>query len=61
MEDLISTIILLSYLLGKRLGLDYEDINLSLQDKLKLNIIQDHKIENWYGDLSQLLEYINKK
>ncbi|MCF6460966.1 MazG-like family protein [Clostridium sp. Cult3] len=60
MEDLISNVILLSYLLGKRLGLDYEDINLSLQDKLKLNIIQDHKIEKWYGDLSQLLEYINK-
>ncbi len=59
MEDLLSNIILLSYLLGRRLGLDYEDINLNLKNKIKLNIVQDHQIEKWYGDLSQLLELLN--
>ncbi|QQY79804.1 MazG-like nucleotide pyrophosphohydrolase family protein [Keratinibaculum paraultunense] len=58
-EDLLSNIILLSYLLGKRLGLDYDDINLNLRNKIKLNIIKDHQIEKWYGDLSQLLELLN--
>lgn len=58
-EDLLSNIILLSYLLGRRLGLDYEDINLNLKNKIKLNIIKDHQIEKWYGDLSQLLELLN--
>jgi hypothetical protein len=57
-EDLTSNIILLSYLLGKRLGLNYKDINSSLQDKIKLNLIEGHKIERWYGDLSELLEFI---
>jgi hypothetical protein len=56
-EELISNIILMSYLLGKRLGLDYEDINSNFIDKIKLNLI-DHKIEKWYGDLSELLEFM---
>ena len=59
-EDLISNIILLSYVLGKRLGLSYDDINSNLEDKIKLNLLEDHKIEKWYGDLSQLLEFIRR-
>ena len=59
-EDLSSNIILLSYLLGKRLGLNYEEINSNLEDKIKLNLIENHKIEKWYGDLSELLEFIRK-
>ncbi len=59
-EDLTSNIILLSYLLGKRLGVSYEDINSNLEDKIKLNLIKEHKIEKWYGDLSELLEFIRE-
>ncbi|NMB26602.1 MAG: hypothetical protein GX987_00930 [Tissierellia bacterium] len=61
LEDLISNIILLSYLLSKRLGLNYEDIDSNLQDKIKLSLIEDHKIEKWHGDLSELLEFIMSK
>lgn len=53
--DIISNIILLSFLLSKRLGLNYEDVISSFQDKVKLNIAEEHKIEKWYGDLSELL------
>jgi len=59
-EDLTSNIILLSYLLGKRLGVSYDDINSNLEDKIKLNLIKDHKIEKWYGDLSELLDFIRE-
>ena len=58
-EDIISNLILESMLLGKRLGLDYESINQALKDNIKINLIEDHKIERWYGDLSLLLEYID--
>ncbi len=61
LEDLISNIILLSYLLSKRLGLSYEDIDSNLQDKIKLNLLEDHKIEKWHGDLSELLEFMMSK
>lgn len=61
LEDTISNIMLLSFLLSKRLGLDYENISSNLEDKIRLNILEDHKIEKWYGDLSELLEFIKSK
>lgn len=61
LEDLISNLILESLLLGKRLGLSYESINKALKDNIKINLIEEHKIERWYGDLSILLEYINQQ
>lgn len=60
-EDLITNIMLLSFLLGKRMGIDYEDIGSNLKDKVKLNILEGHKIEKWYGDLSELMEFLRTK
>lgn len=60
LEDIISNLILESLLLGKRLGLSYESIESALRDNIKLNLIEEHKIERWYGDLSILLEFIDK-
>lgn len=59
LEDLISNLILESLLLGKRLGLSYENINAALRENIKINLIEEHRIEKWYGDLSILLEYID--
>lgn len=59
LEDIISNLILESLLLGKRLGLSYEGIESALRDNIKLNLIEEHKIERWYGDLSILLEFID--
>lgn len=58
LEDVISNIILQSYILGKRLGIDYNDINNALVENIKLNLIEEHKIERWYGDLSSLMEFL---
>lgn len=58
LEDLISNIILESYILGKRLGINYEDMDMALKENIKLNLVKEHKIERWYGDLSQLLDHI---
>ncbi|CAK7047878.1 MazG-like family protein [Tissierella carlieri] len=60
LEDIISNLILESLLLGKRLGLSYEGIEAALRDNIKLNLIEEHKIERWYGDLSILLEFIDQ-
>jgi hypothetical protein len=59
LEDNISNLILESLLLGKRLGLSYESIKSTLRDNIQLNLIEEHKIEKWYGDLSILLEFID--
>lgn len=61
LEDSISNVILESLLLGKRLGLSYENIDKALKENIKINLIEEHKIERWYGDLSSLLEYLNQQ
>lgn len=59
-EDIISNLVLESLLLGKRLGLSFESIKSALRDNIKINLIEEHKIERWYGDLSLLLEFIDQ-
>ena len=59
-EDTISNIIMESYVLAKRLGISFKDLDSTLKDNIKLNLIEEHKIERWYGDLSTLLEFIDK-
>lgn len=61
LEELVSNTLLLTLLLGKRLGLEYKDINSSLIDKIKLNMLENHKIEKWYGDLGELMELLHNK
>lgn len=61
LEDLISNIILESYILGKRLGIDYKSLDRALKSNIKINLVQEHKIEKWYGDLSSLKEHIDKR
>lgn len=60
-KDIVSNIILTTLLLSRRLGISYEDVILSLEDKIKVNILEEHKIEKWYGDLTELLEFIRTK
>ncbi|WP_026895388.1 MazG-like family protein [Clostridiisalibacter paucivorans] len=58
--DVLANIIFVTYLLGKRLGISYEKINLHIENKIKLGIIENHKIEKWYGDLSELSNHFNR-
>ena len=59
LEDLVSNIVLNSYVLGKRLGINYKSIDKALIGNVRLNLVEEHKIEKWYGDLSSLMEHIN--
>ncbi len=60
LQDVISNLILESLLLGKRLGLTYENMVLALKENIKMNLIEEHKIEKSYGDLSILLKFIEE-
>lgn len=61
LEDAISNIIMESYVLGKRLGINFKDLDTTLKENIKLNLIEEHKIERWYGDLSSLLDHIESR
>ena len=46
-EDTISDIIMESYVLAKRLGISFRDLDITLKENIRLNLIEEHKIERW--------------
>ena len=52
---------MISYLLGRRIGIDFLTIDNQIKEKINTNINNAHEIEQWYGDLSELKEYFHKK
>jgi hypothetical protein len=57
-SETLSNIILISYLLGRRLGISYTAIELKIQNKVKLGLIEDHDVEKHYKDLSELAKHL---
>lgn len=61
LADILANIILVTYVLGKRLGVNFSTIDMKIEDKLRLGILEKHKIEEWNGDLSALKQHMSKK
>ncbi|WHH57552.1 MazG-like family protein [Petroclostridium sp. X23] len=59
LAETISNLIVICYLLGKRLGISYHMIDLKMEDKLRLGIIEGHELEKSYKDLSELSKHLN--
>jgi hypothetical protein len=57
--ETLSNIILISYLLGKRLGISYNAIEMKMHAKIKLGLVEDHDVEKYYGDLSELSRHLD--
>ncbi|MBC7765713.1 MAG: MazG-like family protein [Hyphomonadaceae bacterium] len=55
----LANLVTLSYLLGKRLGVSFQTIDLKMNDKLQLGVSDKHPLEKDYGDLSELLRHLN--
>lgn len=58
-SDILSNIILISYLLGRRLGISYNAIEIKVEKKIKLGLVENHDVEKHYGDLSELARHMN--
>lgn len=52
--DTLSEMIVISYLLGKRLGVDYSTMDRHISKKIRLGLINENEIEKYFGDLSEL-------
>ncbi|GAB6137169.1 MazG-like family protein [Halanaerobaculum tunisiense] len=59
--DIIASIIMAIYLLAQRLGYSFDQLDRKLEKKIQNNIDSEHQIEEWYGDLSKLLEHLRKR
>ncbi|NLK86707.1 MAG: hypothetical protein GX279_04345 [Clostridiaceae bacterium] len=56
--EILSNIVLISYLLGKRLGISYNAIEMKIHNKVKLGLVENHDVEKYYGDLSELSKHL---
>lgn len=59
LESLSNTIVA-TYLLGKRVGINFSKVDSKVENIIRMNIQEEHEVEKWYGDLSNLLHYLKK-
>ena len=61
LQNTLANIIMLTYLLGKRLGISFDEIDYKIKEKSRQGIKEEHRIETWFGDLSKLEEHIDTR
>ena len=61
LQNTLANIIMLTYLLGKRLGVDFDEIDYKIKEKSREAIKEEHIIETWFGDLSKLEKHIDNR
>ena len=50
LQDTLANIIMITYLLAKRLGISFSEIDYKIKEKIRIGIDQNHSVESWYGD-----------
>ncbi len=58
-SETLSNLILICYLLGRRLGISYNSIEIKIENKIKLGLLEEHNVEKYYGDFSELSKHLN--
>ncbi|MGN7358876.1 MazG-like family protein [Paenibacillus sp. SAF-054] len=59
--DSLASLIMSSYILARRLGMSYRDLDDLLLEKLKKHKQEGHQLEDWYQDISALEEHMRKR
>jgi hypothetical protein len=59
--DSLAGLIASSYILGRRLGIPYRDLDQAIADKLAKLRQEGHQLEDQYQDLTELSEHIRKR
>ena len=59
--DAIATLIIIAYILGRRVGISFQLIEMRIKLKLNNSINDAHEIEQWNDDLTHLQKYLEGK
>ncbi|MDK2918835.1 MAG: hypothetical protein PWQ37_1568 [Candidatus Petromonas sp.] len=57
--DILANIIMVAYVLGRRLGISYNSLDMRIEEKIRLGVLEQHKVESWFGDLSSLKKHMD--
>lgn len=60
-EDALASMVVTVYVLARRLGVNFAQLDVRVESKVRNGIKEKHEIEDWYGDLTALLKYISDK
>ena len=61
LQDTLANIIMITYLLAKRLGISFSVIDYKIKEKIRIGIDQNHSVESWYGDFSNLKKHMENR
>ncbi|MFZ7102949.1 MAG: MazG-like family protein [Peptococcaceae bacterium] len=53
----LASLIITSYIIGRRLGIKFYQIDESIRVQLKNSAGSDHEVEQWFNDITSLEEY----
>ena len=59
--DSLASLIMGCYFLGKRLSIPFHKLDQKIIDRLESSELQEHEIEEWYGDVSNLEQYFKER
>ncbi len=60
-EDALASMVITVYVLARRVGINFVQLDIRIESKIR-NAIQDkYEVEDWYGDLTALLKYRSDK
>lgn len=57
-EDALAAMVISAFALSKRLGISYAGLDAAIQKRLRTMVEQSHETEQWFGDCSELLQYM---
>lgn len=55
--DLLADMIILSYLLSKKLGIPYQQIDRRIINKTRLGLVESNHNDIWHKELAELLQH----
>ena len=61
LQDTLANIIMITYLLAKRLGISFSEIDYKIKEKIRIGIDQNHSVESWYGDLKKIKKHMENR
>ena len=61
LQDTLANIIMITYFLAKRLGISFSEIDYKIKEKIRIGIDQNHSVESWYGDFSNLKKHMENR
>ena len=59
--DSLAGLIMGCYFLGKRLSIPFDKLDQKIINRLESAPLQEHEIEEWYGDVTNLEQYFKER